>query len=612
MKASTCRFLFAVVLFGGWLGLLRAEKVQLSSEPAGATVRIIGPEGNPQEKKITQWTTPVVADISRNRTGQPYQLVFSKDGYESEVVTLDVRAKELYANPKLAPLRHEDQTRIISEPPGASIYANDRLIGVTPLVTKFLFTRADKRQPWSVISLRAELENHETLSLPVNLDNGGRDITFNPAKLLDKKRIRITARTTEGLPIERAHVFINDNKLGETPLEAELVYKRGSRTTAWPVFSVRVEIPDEYKPVRREIALEQAVDQVFELSPVTEMRVTKYFPVVEMTPRGPRFAVDTEATIGTAVDERDEGTAAESVVKITNFERRGNISLQALNSFAITPDGQSVVYGVTYESEDGKYYSNLHLRGTNPSNSTTVQLTRGPRFLDTNPTLCREADSRLVVFQSNRGRIESSDISSFRIADGRLVGGIQQLTRESRFSFRPSFVSEAQPIFFASVEAFPGADPRIASVRADGSAFTNHGEAADMVNYAENGRIYFARLAPDTKRYQLFSILADGTGSETFLSDSDFSLANCHSPNISPDGQRMLFVSDYNPDASARKDNNIWLMDLSGTRQPIQLTNNISDDIAPVWSPTEPDVIYFMSNRRGAYNVWRLTFRLAH
>jgi Tol biopolymer transport system component len=429
---------------------------------------------------------------------------------------------------------------------------------------------------------------------------------------VDKRRVKIAARNQQGLSIEKAWVTVDGKKVGETPLEIELPFSRAVKTSDWPVFNVRVEIPDEYKPVEKVVALGTVSDQLFELTPVTEMAVTKYFPQVEMTPRGPRISVDLTQTIGTAVDDRDEGTAAESVIKITNFERKSGGSLQALNSFTITPDGQSIVYGVTYETEEGRHYSNLHLRSTNPSSPTTVQLTRGPRFLDSNPTMCREAESKLVVFQSNRGRVENMDISSFRIADGRLVGGIQQLTRESRFNYRPSFASDEQPLFFSSLESFPEAEPRMASVRKDGSAFTNHGEVADMINCSEAGRIYLARLAKDTGRFQLFSVLADGTGSETFLSDSEFSVANCHSPAVSPDGKRLLFVSDYNPDDAGRKDNNIWLMEIGGTRQPVQLTNNISDDIFPVWSPTEPDVVYFMSNRRGVYNVWRLTFRLAH
>jgi len=173
----------------------------------------------------------------------------------------------------------------------------------------------------------------------------------------------------------------------------------------------------------------------------------------------------------------------------------------------------------------------------------------------------------------------------------------------------PSFASEAQPVYFTSLENFPQAEPRVASIRPEGTNYSNLGEVGEMVNYGESGRIYFARVAPDTKTYQLFSILADGTGIESILNDFSFSQANCHSPAVSADGQRLLFVSDYNADKAARKDNNIWLLDLAGSRQPIQITTNPSDDIMPLWSPTEPDVLFFLSNRRGIYNVWQMAFK---
>ncbi len=36
-----------------------------------------------------------------------------------------------------------------------------------------------------------------------------------------------------------------------------------------------------------------------------------------------------------------------------------------------------------------------------------------------------------------------------------------------------------------------------------------------------------------------------------------------------------------------------------------RLTQNGSDDIMPAWSPSEEGVVYFLSNRGGAYNIWR-------
>jgi hypothetical protein len=71
--------------------------------------------------------------------------------------------------------------------------------------------------------------------------------------------------------------------------------------------------------------------------------------------------------------------------------------------------------------------------------------------------------------------------------------------------------------------------------------------------------------------------------------------------------RQILFTSDCEKSAKGRPQNDLFVMnaDGSGVRR---LTANESDDILPAWSPLpgEPDVVYFLSNRGGAYNVWRL------
>ena len=59
----------------------------------------------------------------------------------------------------------------------------------------------------------------------------------------------------------------------------------------------------------------------------------------------------------------------------------------------------------------------------------------------------------------------------------------------------------------------------------------------------------------------------------------------------SPDGSRILFVSDRDKDDSGRANNNIYVMNADGS-QIQQLTANGSDDILPAWSPTDPNVIF--------------------
>jgi len=217
-----------------------------------------------------------------------------------------------------------------------------------------------------------------------------------------------------------------------------------------------------------------------------------------------------------------------------------------------------------------------------------------------------EEESGIIVFQSNRGPLKSWDISSFRLRDGRVVGGIQQLTRDSRLNYGPTLTSEHQSIFFTSIETYPKAEPIISSVRPDGSSFTSLGEIGEMLFAHPSNVIFFVRTAEDTQKQQIYSITSEGLSFSSVINDMQFSEADCFAPALNPDGRKLLFVSDYYEDEQGRKNNDIFIYDMESARIE-RITDNSSDDINPRWSPTESGVIFFLSNRGGAYNIWRIT-----
>jgi len=334
------------------------------------------------------------------------------------------------------------------------------------------------------------------------------------------------------------------------------------------------------------------------------MEVTRYFPTVLDSPSGPERIVDQTSPIG-VLDVQDISYTPLDFRPVTNFQRNQD-TMQAVNSFCLTPDGQSLIYSVTMQTDGGDFYANLFIKSANDRSFVVSQITRGTRFLDCEPTMTREEGSNLVVFQSNRGPMESWDISSLMLRDGRVVGGIRQLTRErSRLNYGPSFVSEEQPVYFSSSETYPQAQPYISLVRPDGSSFTNLGEYGEQIVRTEGGLIYFVREAEDTGKKQIYSITSEGLQFSSVINDIEFGRANCMQPAVSPDGKYLLFVSDYHTDEKGRKNNNIYLYETeTAIIQP--LTDNGSDDVKPQWSPTEPGVFFFLSSRGGIYNIWRM------
>ncbi len=283
----------------------------------------------------------------------------------------------------------------------------------------------------------------------------------------------------------------------------------------------------------------------------------------------------------------------------------GWLCFQSVNSYTLTPDGQTLIYSVTMKTQDDRFYANLFMKGASERAVGFSQLTRGTRFLDVNPTTSWEEGSKLVVFQSNRGPLDSWDISSFRLQEGRIIGGIQQLTRNSSLNYGPVFTSEHQEIYFSSIEEWPGAEPIISFVRADGSGLTSLGESGESIDRTSAGVLYFVRMDEDSKKRQIFSMNSDGTAFTSVINDVEFMQSHCFAPSISPDGKKLLFVSDYHQDEKGRNNNNLYIFVLD-TGRIQQVTDNGSDDIEPKWSPTEPGIIYFLTNRGGIYNIWRM------
>ena len=96
----------------------------------------------------------------------------------------------------------------------------------------------------------------------------------------------------------------------------------------------------------------------------------------------------------------------------------------------------------------------------------------------------------------------------------------------------------------------------------------------------------------DTGPGELYVINADGTD-QIRLTDN---FANDNSPEWSPDGTKIVFVSDRDLLAG------IYVMNADGTGQ-INLTPNAAQNFAPAWSP-EGNRIAFGSNRDGNSEIY--------
>jgi Tol biopolymer transport system component len=285
--------------------------------------------------------------------------------------------------------------------------------------------------------------------------------------------------------------------------------------------------------------------------------------------------------------------------------------IQTISGFTLTPDGQNAVFALSDVDEAGNRYSNLFIKRADEVSGGVSRLTSGARFFDSQPFIANDG-SNYLVFTSNRGDRAKPDIFRVNLVENRLSGGISRLTNDNRFNFQPTYGDSNRQLFYLSVEpAFPKAEVQISSIRFDGSLPTQLPVMGEQINNTHAEKVFFVKIDSDTKKRQIYSITTDGKLETALLNQEDFKKANCFQPYVSADGQRVLFVSDRTGDDKERPNNDIYVVNFDGTNLQ-RLTYNESDDTLPMWSPTEEGVVYFLSTRGGATNIWRLKLVSGH
>ena len=367
-------------------------------------------------------------------------------------------------------------------------------------------------------------------------------------------------------------------------------------------------MPAKYKPVATVIDFAHGTTIAVKLQPITEITTTLICPALVMTPTGVVFKALPTTALG-ILSTRESTEVVTDLKPVTNFGRKDQkeaaaTRAESINSFCLTPDGQHVIFGLTEHDEQGGLYSNLFIKQADDAASGVARLTQGSRYWDTLPDIANDG-SNYLVFASNRSDRNKPDIFRVSLIDNRLSGGISRLTNDARFNFAPTYGDSNRQLFYLSTEPnFPLAEAQVSNIRFDGSLPTQLSISASEINNTFAEKVFFVRLDEDTRKKQIFSITADGKLETALINQEDFRKSNCFNPAVSPDGTRVLFVSDHGVDEQGRHNNDIYLANADGTNLQ-RLTQNGSDDLLPAWSPSEEGVIFFLSNRGGAYNIWR-------
>lgn len=582
-----------VAVTSGW-----AVTLKINTTPAGAMV--IAETGE-------RLAAPASIDLKRR--SDSYVFTVQKPGYQTETVSWNTKDRQREILVTLEPLQTEKEVTIHSNPEGAAVTIDGKPAGATPLTKSATFFRDTKQSPWKPLTITLTLTDYQSESITLPYDKPSADQAL--AQLRKERTFSVETKASDGSPIQ-AIITLENREVGPAPQKIPVVFTRPDKTKPWTTFPLQAEIPTIYHPAKATLTHDQANFVTLTLETITELPVPLYSPTIEMTPTGAKMSVNETSTIGT-LDTGERGAEVASLARLTRFTRRDQnpaAPLQALNSYAITPDGESAIFSLTSQDDTGKFYSALFLKRVEDDGGGVARLVdNNKRYLDANPVIAPDSNN-ILVFQSNRGDLTKPDIFRIDFTDNRTSGGVSRITNDQRFNYGPTYTDSNREVVYLSIEPnYPPARPQLSTVKFDGALPTQFQTFAEEVSHREPTKIYFTRADQSSGKRQIYSVEPDGRLETNLLTDDSFRSANCINPVASfANPVRILFVSDRDVDAQGRPNNNIYVMNADGS-QIRQLTTNGSNDIQPAWSPTDPNVLYFLSNRGGAYNLWRLRLK---
>lgn len=239
-----------------------------------------------------------------------------------------------------------------------------------------------------------------------------------------------------------------------------------------------------------------------------------------------------------------------------------------------------------------------------------------------------DAEGMMQVKFYNYHGIDISHLGfgSYAIVTGVLVQGQDFPPYYNGYYIRPT------------VQEFITEDParRIVSMEAEMKAAKIRYEILDPVHMSKKGIYQLSTMASSTSYPFLDQIhphwKPDGSGlvftmgklksarstlenTETNLFLMNFAGGNEYSqlafdkspkafPRWSPDSSRIAYAALENPDDPSGKWD-IWVQDLSDGSEPMKITDELSYDTYPSWSPNGKSLI-FQSDRSGNWDIWRV------
>jgi hypothetical protein len=465
---------------------------------------------------------------------------------------------------------HYKTVTITTDPNMATIYLDGQDSGISPVTTKLRFDKENLQ--YQVLAKKGPA--YRDVEITVRYEPKAKtDYHIYLEKI--EKTVRISSDPN------MATVYIDGTESGITPLTTSLRFLDKDKE-----YEIVVK-KEGYKEEKTNVAFEpeDKTEYHVKLEKVEAVSIELVSFEPQATDQGVRLAVIRKPTLA-YLEVIERSPNVKSVTRVTNNEDQ---ALQ-IGPPILSPIGDVLVYRVFVEEQDGTSYSNIWKTAVGSFGKTRV--TYG-KWRDLFPSFTPEG--QYIVFSSNR---TSANPTMWRIkVDG--GGGITNITSTLSEDYAPSVSPDCNAIAYTSNP--PNAEePQIWTVNMNGSLPTQLREGESPQISPDGNRILFVRTDKASAKKQIWFMNLDGTGETQLTQNVDYDAIG---PKWSPNGQWIVYACNEGLDSKKRRNYDIWLMAIDGSRKT-QLTTNGSRDDGPCWDHAG-QFIYFRSNRGGTWNIWR-------
>jgi dipeptidyl aminopeptidase/acylaminoacyl peptidase len=490
--------------------------------------------------------------------------------------------------------------QIVSNPPGADVFINDKPAGKTPLTLKsYAFSVDPETGEFIPQKLVVKKAGYQDKTVSMGWDGGKEnydDFTLAP----NEKVVRIVTEPRDAI------VKINGTEIkrdASGAAAAKLSYPPINEQGDSVPYTLDVYKPktgdDEWKPEQRQIAWDNGeVNYNVKLKEILTRPVSLLRWQFERKD-GAWTVLPQQLKSTIAMKSDAEASEANKLVKITHLKGAN------VDTVAVSPDGSQIAFTTLSPGDAGPndLHSQILLQRTDGSAADPKPLTDG-KSLEITPSFT--PDGSHVVFASNRG---GRKLSIWSVPAGEQPVP-ERLTILDNNELWPTVDSSPKPRLFYQTFIDTRPDPRLYSTQlgammprdlvANGGTQPRISPTADAV--------VFCAANPKTHKRDIYRVSDVGRDLVNLTNTPD---VDEFDPAWSSDGIRIAFVSDANRGGDTTDNYDIYVMDATGgpgvAPKPQRVTTNGSWDDSPAWGGS--NAIYFRSNRGAEWNVWRIDLK---